>query len=80
MLILIFLISKQNIMKKKFDLVIGLFALANVIYKLIQCPSCEDHFFFFNVPGFVYILIWTFLAGVLLYGVYKANWGNMEES
>lgn len=65
--------KRKNKMKKKFAFVMGLFALLELIYKLIKCPSCESEIFWFQVPGFVYLLFWGILATIILYDVYKAN-------
>ena len=65
-------------MKKKFELFIGLFALLNVVYKIAVCLNCDDNILWFEVSGIVYTLFWTFLAVMILHGVYKANWGVKE--
>jgi len=44
------------------NLVIGIFALYNVGYKLMNCPLCPDRFFGFEIPGIVYLAIWVFFA------------------
>lgn len=67
-------------MKEKFNLIIGIFASIEVIYKLVTCANCEDQIFGFEMPGIVYILIWTIISIVLLYRVYAANWGKKEEA
>ena len=76
---LLCLSPKQNNMKRKFEFVIGLLALTEVIYKIITCPSCEDNLLMFQVPGFVHILFWGIGATMIFYNVYKANWAKKEE-
>lgn len=66
-------------MKKKLEFAIGIIALVEVFHKLMTCPSCEDTFFWINVPGYVYLLLWLFLAILILYGVYKANLGTKRK-
>lgn len=66
-------------MKKIINLVIGLMAVASVIYKLVQCPSCDDRILGFTVPGYVYILFWSALAVVLLFAFYKENWVDKQK-
>ena len=62
-------------MKGKFNLIIGLIALTQVIYYLVNCPTvdCEGSIFGFPIPGFAYLLIWGFITVSILYGVYKDN-------
>ena len=67
--------SKKQNMKGKFNLAIGLVALASVVYYLVMCPSvnCNERIIGFQVPGMVYLLFWATIAVVLLYGVYQQN-------
>ena len=62
-------------MKGKFNLVIGLVALASVVYYLVMCPSvnCNEKIFMFEVSSIVYLLFWATIAVVLLYEVYQQN-------
>jgi len=67
-------------MKGKFNLVIGLVALASVVYYLVMCPSvnCNERIIGFQVPGMVYLLFWGTIAVVLLYEVYQQNTKTQE--
>lgn len=66
-------------MKKKVELIIGIIALLNVIYKMIVCLTCDDRIFFFEVSWIVYILFWISIAVATFYEVYKANWGGIKK-
>ena len=65
-------------MKKKFDLVIGIIGVFNVLYKLATCPSCADRILWFEISGPVYLIIWSTISIIVLYGFYQANWGTKE--
>jgi len=66
----------KNTMKRKFNLVLGLIFLFDLVYKIVKCPNCEDNILFFQVPGFVKILFLAILTIGLLYPVYTENWVN----
>lgn len=66
-------------MKKKIEFAIGLLAVTEVVYKLAECPSCEDNLLMFKVPGYVHLLFWGFGATMIFYNVYKANTIKEEE-
>jgi len=38
-----------------------------------QCPSCEDGYFGFEIPGYIYLAIHILLASYLLYYGYREN-------
>ena len=65
-------------MKKKIEFIVGIIALLQVIGKIVICPSCDDNFLWFQVSGLLFILIWGFLAVIIFYDVYKANWIEKE--
>jgi len=50
---------------------LGFFALFNAGYKLATCANCPDTFFWFDVSGPVYIVIWLIAGLAIFYGVYK---------
>ncbi len=62
-------------MKGKFNLVIGLFGIFNVIYYIVKCPAfdCEQAIFGIPLSGPIYVIFWTILSVVILNGVYKEN-------
>ncbi len=62
-------------MKGKFNLVIGLIGIAQVIYYLVMCPTvnCDERILGFGVSGIIFLLFWGILSIILLYGVYKEN-------
>lgn len=62
-------------MKGKLNLIIGLYALINVILYLVQCPSfdCNQTIFGIELSGIVYLIFWTIMSIIILYGVYKSN-------
>ncbi len=66
-------------MKKKFEFIIGLLALSEVTYKIINCPNCEDNLLWIQVPGLVHILFWGLGTIIMFYKVYKANWAKKGE-
>jgi len=67
-------------MKRKFEFIIGLFALLSVVYKLIQCPNCEDSILWFKVSGWVYILFWAIIAVIIFVEVYRENYVKVDKN
>lgn len=53
------------------NLVLGILALFNIGYKLMNCPLCEDRIFGFAIPGMLYLAIWAFFAVTCLYSFFK---------
>jgi len=58
-------------MKKAFNIFVGVLALMNIIYKVIKCISCDADFLGMEVSGPVYLMIWTTIAVMIFYGVYR---------
>ena len=67
-------------MKRKFNLVLGLIMLIDLVYKIVTCPGCEDNILWFQVPGFVKILFLAILTIGLLYPAYRDNWATKPEN
>lgn len=65
-------------MKRKFNLVLGLIMLIDLVYKIVSCPGCEDNILWFQVPGFVKILFLAILTIGLLYPVYREITGQLN--
>lgn len=58
-------------MKRNLNILVGILCIANVVYKLATCISCEDRFFGMEFSGPVYLIIWIVLAILIFYGVYR---------
>ncbi|SOE19786.1 hypothetical protein SAMN06298216_0289 [Spirosomataceae bacterium TFI 002] len=58
-------------MREKFNIIVALFAIGTVIYKLFNCIECEERFLMFDISGYAYLMIWTVIAIVLAFGVYQ---------
>lgn len=60
-------------MKNKFKLflVLGLVYVADIIYKLTGCITCDGDYFGLKVPAAVDFMLKIFFAFVLLNAVYK---------
>lgn len=58
-------------MREKFNMIVALFAIGTVIYKLFNCIECEERFLMFDISGYAYLMIWTVIAIVLAFGVYQ---------
>lgn len=55
------------------NLVVGVLATVNVVYKVIKGPFEADRFFGFEIPGIAYLAIWTFFAVSCFYAFNKAR-------
>ena len=53
------------------NLIVGAYAVFNVIYKVATCFNCPDSFFGFKISGLVYVLIWSAAAAAIFYQAYK---------
>ena len=60
-------------------LLIGLIAMLNVIYKIATCLNCDERILGFEIPGIVYLAIWSVVAASSCIGFYKANWVETKE-
>lgn len=58
-------------MREKFNIIVALFAIGTVIYKLFNCIECEERFLLFDVSGTTYLILWTIIAATLGYGIYQ---------
>lgn len=60
-------------MRGIWNLIIGLLALSNVIYKLIRCIDCRERIFGIEMNGYLYLAIWSILGIYILYRFYLDN-------
>lgn len=65
-------------MKQKLNLVIGIYFLTELMYKIFTCPSCQDSILWIEVSGFVKILYYITLVALCFYAVYLDNWAKKE--
>jgi len=56
----------------------GLFALIEVVYKLIKCPNCDESILWFEVSGLVFIIFWTAVA-IILFTMYIKRTGQKKK-
>lgn len=60
-------------MRSKLYFIVGIFLVAEIIYKLVRCPSCDGDFFGYGVSGYTYLAVIALLASVILYSGYQEH-------
>ena len=62
-------------MNKTVSLIIGIYAISNIVYSFWN-NSTTENMFGIEMNIWIYRLIWSVIATILLYGYYKQRNGN----